>query len=285
MRKGSVDLINGEVLYGDMEIWFGEQIRVRLENGTTRVAAWSAVKECCYFEPLGVPTPPVIPIEQGERSKTQAPSPASATQTQPTQGDNSMQLTPASDGSPYVSAVGKQPSPRQAFFVGLGLGGGRLQDTVTGYGGVAFNLDAGYSISPELAVVVDFDGIVHQHGEGGDSKDDADKREAARLWHYGVAVGAQLHVIERLRLALGVGYYALTHTAAKDAAGDSIGESRTLKSLGAEGTVGFEFFQSPGGFSAGVDFRTQLAFPDQKLVAATFGLVGVRWYGIGAKRG
>ena len=83
----------------------------------------------------------------------------------------------------------------------------------------------------------------------------------------------QAVVIERLRLALGVGYYALTHTAAKDSAGDSIGESRTLKSLGAEGTVGFEFFQSPGGFSASVDFRTQLAFPDQKLVATTFGLV------------
>lgn len=178
---------------------------------------------------------------------------------------------PPGGESPYIVHVAPEQSPREAGYFGLGVGGGRMQDSVTGFGGIAFSLDAGYSLSRDFSLGIDLDGLIHPMDQG------------ATLAHVGVALLAQAHLFERLRLAVGPGYYRLEHRGPTDDKGDD-STSNGASSLGGEGQIGVEFWQAPGGLTAGVDLRTQVSFPDGKFVATTFGLVGFRWYGLGRRR-
>jgi hypothetical protein len=200
-----------------------------------------------------------------------APSPEPAT----SPADIDLVVQPGQD-SPYITKVGKQPSPRDAFFVGLGLGGGRIQDSVTGFGGAGLALDLGYSLSPALAVLGSLGGFFHS------------KKAEGTLSHLGGALGVQAHVADPLRFSVGFGYYSLSHAKPDEeegGAGSELPDGKSLGSIGGEGSIGFDFFRSPGGFTVCLDLRNQLSFPDGHMVNATYGLIGVRWYGIGRKRG
>src|SRR5688572_12829299 len=89
--KGSVDLKNGETVYGYLYIWFGDQIRVRLDDGTMRLIPWSEVKECCWLDWKPDITPPTIaiapvtepasPAPQGPTKTSEPPKPEAAKST------------------------------------------------------------------------------------------------------------------------------------------------------------------------------------------------------------
>jgi hypothetical protein len=189
--------------------------------------------------------------------------------------DVNLVVQPGQD-SPYVTKVGRQPSPRAAFFVGLGLGGGRIQDSVTGFGGAGVALDVGYSLNAAFAVMGSLGGLVHS------------KKARGTLSHLGGAVGVQAHAAAPLRFSAGVGYYSLSHGKPDEEEGappSTLPEGKSFGAIGGEGSIGFDFFRSPGGFTVCLDLRNQLSFPDGHMVNATYGLIGVRWYGIGKKRG
>jgi len=54
--------------------------------------------------------------------------------------------------TPNQTMVGTLPSPRQALYLGLGIGGGRMQDDTMGQGGLAFDPNAGYSFTLTLSL-------------------------------------------------------------------------------------------------------------------------------------
>lgn len=198
------------------------------------------------------------------------PTPVVATQAQPL------------DSASNVTQVGALPSPRDAVFLGIGIGGGRLQDDVMGRGGFAFDLNAGYSFTPELSLTINCDGLYYSQP----SDTGAEELETQSIVHYGFSAGAQLHLVDVLRFSLSGGYYGLSKDGPYkpvDGADEDI-DDESFWSPGGEASVGVEFFQSPGGFAAALEVRSQVSFPDGQLVWDSFALIGARWYGIGAKQ-
>lgn len=209
------------------------------------------------------PAPAVTPAGPPPPPRDAQPS------TQPAEGegpkmqfDSGAQQDPKQDGSKdsqYVSTIGPRQSPRRAFFLGFGGGLGRIQDDITGYLGFGFNVNAGYSITKDIAVALDAGGFFHSE----------ENQDTLSLWS--AALGPQFHLFDRLRITLEGGVYGLG------------GRGDGLWSPGGEGGLGFEIYQAPGGTTFAVEFRSQMTFPDGQLVFTTTGLAGVRWYGIGHK--
>jgi hypothetical protein len=186
-----------------------------------------------------------------------------------------------------VTTVGALPSPRDAVFLGAGIGGGRMQDDVMGRGGVAFDLNAGYSFTPELSLTINFGGLFHATDTASDP-DAVEEPESKSVTYYGVSAGAQMHVLEVLRFSLSGGFYGLNKDGPlKPAEGESSDEDpdrENFWSPGGEASAGVEFFQSPGGFAAALEVRSQVSFPDGQLVWDSFALIGARWYGLGGRQ-
>ena len=191
------------------------------------------------------------------------------------------------DDTPNQTMVGTLPSPRQALYLGLGVGGGRMQDSTMGHGGLAFDLNAGYSFTPTLSLAINFDGLIHsetaQQVEETAADDDP---KTNSITHYGISAGIQAHLVDLLRVSLSGGYYGLNKDGAVEPAtsDEEDPDSKTYWSPGGEVSAGVEFFQSPGGFAAGFEVRAQASFPDQEFVWNSMALVGVRWYGIGGSK-
>lgn len=205
--------------------------------------------------------------------------PVPVTATQPPQG-----AQPPVDSNPNVTTVGAVPSPRDAVFLGAGVGGGRMQDDVMGRGGFAFDLNAGYSFTPELSLTINFGGLYHSMDTTSEANA-VEEPEAKKVTYYGVSAGAQTHVLEVLRFSLSGGYYRLGKDGPlKPAEGESSDEDPDRESFwspGGEASAGVEFFQSPGGGAIALEVRSQVSFPDGQLVWDSFALIGARWYGIG----
>lgn len=169
---------------------------------------------------------------------------------------------------PYGSGRTRDATAGPGILVGLGLGGGRVQDKVTGYAGYALDASVGFSPMRNVAVVADLDGLLHSFSDG------------SSLIDGGAALSVEGRVADRVRLSLGGGYYWLTHTAST--APNSSGTTTTLQSPGLEAGLGVELVQGRHtGFSVGVFARNQVSFPNGQFVDNAFVLVGVRWAGIG----
>ena len=191
------------------------------------------------------------------------------------------------DNSANVTQVGALPNPRDAVFLGLGLGGGRMQDDVMGRGGIAFDFNGGYSFTPELSLTINFDGLIYSADTETESGA-VEEPEAQRLLHYGISAGVQVHLLDVLRASLSGGYYGLTKDGPlKPLPGESDDDDADDESFGSPGgelAFGVEFFQSPGGFAAALEVRSQVSFPDGQLLWDSFALLGARWYGIGSRQ-
>lgn len=230
-------------------------------------AAEAGAQTSSVEEPRAEPASPPPTVQFNQPQQSTEPTP-------PGQIQFGTSPHPGSEQPEYVTQVAPQRSPREALYFGFGLGGGRMQDKVMGYGGVAFNLGAGYSINRTVSLALELGGMGHKEGD-------------TNIGLLGIAFGPQIHLLEHIKLAAGVGYYGLSHNGPLKAPNEKADDpdEETLTSVGAEATLGVEVYQAPGGFTLGIDARTQLAFPDQKLVLNTFGLVVLRWYGIGRRRG
>ncbi len=239
---------------------------------------WVALVSVPAFGQAAVPPPE--PGPEGVPDAESAPppvqfgqTPESTEQKPPGQIQFGTSPPPGSERPESVTDITPQRSPREALYFGFGLGGGRMQDKVMGYGGFAINLGAGYSINRTLSLALELGGMGHKEGD-------------TNIGIFGIAFGPQVHLLEHVKLAAGLGYYGLSHNGPLKPPNEKADDpdEETLTSVGGEATLGVEVYQAPGGFTLAIDARTQLAFPDQKLVLNTFGLVVLRWYGIGRRR-
>jgi hypothetical protein len=181
----------------------------------------------------------------------------------------------AADSHAKASQAPASAAPyANGILLGGSIGGGRLQDEVTGVGGVSLELQLGYFPVNWLGVMVSGSGFNHQI---------SDERN---LGFYGGSLLAEVHPLPRLWLAVGPGYYALESTTQTAADAEPQAESSS-KGFGAELDVGFDIYRAkaPSGLSAGLVFRSQVVPLDGQVVSTTMGLLGVRWYGGGGSSG
>ena len=255
------------------------------DSATDRAAPESlpsdtATAESAPAEPVPAAPPPPPASPTPEPQPTSAPPPNVQFDTAPA-GEPA-----ATTDNANVTQVGALPSPRRALYLGLGLGGGRIQDATMGHGGFAFDLNAGFSFSPMFSLAINFGGLYHGETEKppeGSTEED----QQSSVAHYGIAAGGQVHLVDVIRLSLSAGYYALSKDGPNEARteDDEDADAQIYWSPGGELGAGVEFFQTPGGFALALDIRSQLSFPNQELVWDSYALLSVRWYGLFAGKG